>query len=157
MAYKPFDWVAEAILSRLTRRFYLTEEPENNPLALLHTIQPITQVDDLLVAPAIADSGAMDLTGAGTVIAYTVPAGKKAKLIFYRKSSTTGTRNIQVFDGTTPCAICAAGSTENVIQLSPPLPLPEGWVIRSQATSDGADGAITDYFLFLLEDAYGPG
>ncbi len=81
----------EIIWKRLITRFKAYTTIEKEVPELLETVQPVTNVDDLLGEPQCLADAAVDLSGGGTVTLFTVPDGKRWTLKGFYKGATVGT------------------------------------------------------------------
>lgn len=147
-------WTSVEIFARLVRRFNLQAYPisPDETVGLQETIQPVTQVDDLLREGKV-DTEAVDISGAGRVTAFTVPQGKRWKLLWLWKEATTAVTEIRVFDGVVGIIVILSSTTAASKDMGSKV-MEEGWSIDASGTGNGADNARSINIWYEEEDAF---
>jgi hypothetical protein len=145
-------WATVSIFKRLVKRFILQTTPRNplEDIPVIQSIQPITQIDDLLKDVKTAFDGFNLQTGDGT---FTVPAGKRWHVHRYMREETTANSYIWISDGTNIIRLSASGTAREANPLYG-IPMKEGWVIGIEQTSDPGDADRDFGILYEEEDAY---
>lgn len=154
----PPYYTSAVIATRLVKRFQLQEYPisPDETLLLLRTIQPVTQVDELLRKSELIPV-TVDISGAGGnyLVFHTVPAGKRWRLQWIDKDATTGASALRIYmaDGTTAIDVILSGTAHAVVDMGGKV-LDEGWTIRMKETNNGGDTAISMSAWIEESDAY---
>lgn len=150
--WRPAQWVAVPIIKRLVRRFLLSDfQLLKDSLLLIRTIQPVTQVDDLLAEVKLAQ-GTFNLeTGHGDV---EVPSGKRWRILGVKRPSTTGVSSLRAYDGTVEHLLTPDGTTQELWKGGNDFIFPEGWILRLAQTSNAADAAKVMSYWYKEEEAY---
>ena len=158
--WEPYSWINVNYLSRLLTRFTLSAtQYAKDAFVLIRTVQPVTQVDDLLenldlVEEVIAGKASdfSDMTP--------VPTGKRWKVYAMMVERVTGDRTAEklfIMKGTMYMQLYSwtAAATYSTGMLSSPLPVDEGWIFRVYFPAGGtADGTFAVRMLRTEADAY---
>lgn len=129
------------VFARLISRLGLGDYGLPIKASISEQILPVTMVDDLL-GDAKIEVSTQDLTGAGLVVYFTVPAKRRWTLLFIQRASTTGTSQISIKSLVNAVELSDVGTSNEYIYPGRKIQLEEGWLIRMAGTSNGADGAI---------------
>lgn len=157
MASIVFVGKTNIIYPRLRDRLQLSDNPtENNQIILAKTILPITNIDDLLAAAALAEE-TKSLTGAaGTQVPYfTTPTGKRWRIMALYRFATTGNSNLYITDGTSQMRLSVSAVTAAFLGLGKDFYINEGWQVGMLASGNAGDGAIKLQIWYTEEDAFG--
>jgi len=148
-------WINVEILKRLALRFRLRDTPETElPLKLSQLVVLTAQVDDLLQSANVS-SITLDLTGAGIVTFFTVPGGKRWRLLAIRRDQTTGTTAIDIYQGAGKFyRLGSWGTPGEQFLLGKDFILEESWYIAMSGTSNAGDGARGIYIWYIEEDSF---
>lgn len=143
------------VVQRLVDRLKLQGYPvdPNAALQLAHAILPTMDVDRLLHETKLG-SGTGDLTpAAGTFVPiFTVPAGKRWRLVGFWRDTTTGTTKVLVYDGVAAFNASPIQTAEQTYWLGSPLWLEEGWQIGLRTNGNAGDGSRYLNILYEEED-----
>lgn len=145
------------IWQRLYTRFTLEPAPVLGSQAAVSTvIVPVTQVDALLEV-RVAGLATLDLDVAGAILiaGYTVPAGKRARLLYGRKGTTTASTTISatiggvtlILSDAATAGVFLANGAENII-------LDEGDILGVISTDDVGDGARQFMFVVMESESF---
>jgi hypothetical protein len=143
-----YSWVNTSIIERIVTRFTLQDTPIEllKDWILNKTIQPITNIDELLLTTEI-DASVYTDGGVGNKAFVTVPAGERWTVRACHIIRATGDRTISALylnDGTNAAKIktFAAATSEHISDLyTPPLKLAEGWsLVFTVDVGGGNDG-----------------
>lgn len=151
-----YDWINKEIRNRLASRFELAEEPRGRyPFVLLRHVQPITNFDDLLQDETL-DMVTLDLTGAGWVNAWTIPKGKRWRLLALSSPTQTAASGMRLNDGTNTVNLFPTlGQTAGDFKLfGHEYILKEDWLIDVIGSGNAGDGARVYAIWYIEEDAY---
>ena len=142
------------IARRITDRLKLYPGIGSAILAMTPTVQPVSDINELLTDSKISQA-TKDLTAtAGTYVEYfLVPAGKRWKFDRYEKISTTASSQMRIYDREgVYMAIKASGTAAEYDAVT--LTMDEGWSLGLLTTGNGADSAIIFRVLYREEDAF---
>ena len=147
-----------AILSRRLRglsQFFGIKDLELQYFLSQIVVPVVDAGESVPLTPTLA-TASLDLTGAGDVVAFTVPSGKEWKLRWlYRATVTTGYGGTYVSNGTTRLLLHhgGAGASSRFPINTGELPLLAGWVIGVESTGNAGDGAVVVSILYEEGDA----
>lgn len=156
----------EEIWRRLQTRFKARTKTDTDPEdpdhpILIETLQPITNIDELLMEHKVAVVSGVAGTASGWVTFFTVPDGKRWHVKAVHAQRTTGDRTILIFgvddkDGNSiNIESFTAGSVYESGMLPSPLTLDEKAVIKYNFTAAGSsNGTWTGRALIAEEDAF---
>lgn len=139
------------VVKRLTARFKL-QESGNNMLLLEDNIVPVTNVDVLLTKPQLKKN-TFNISAADTTC-YTVPAGKRWRLVYTYYGSSVGTSNLRINDGSQSVVLLNSLQTLNITRFDNSTILDEGWSLILDTTSNGGDTAVRLDIMIEEEDAF---
>ena len=133
---------------KLAIRLGLVDYGLDRDREVVDTIQPVTNVDEL-VARYVIETKLLDLTpGAGVLVAVsTVPTGERWFIKIGYKDATTGTCRLAI----TGINLTAAAAAEQVLICGQEVPVNEGSEIGGISGGNGADGSSRVSFLVRKE------
>jgi hypothetical protein len=171
--WSPITWVrklspastatVQTILSRLVTRFGLADIPDQvNPSALMafvKSIQPVTNVDQLLLVPKVVVPAAFNVTAVGTIIIDTVPTNKRRHYHTLRAQLTTGTFTMQAFqigDGANVALLKFLTSAADIQygNLDKDFIAEAGWQVSVYVDAKTLNGTMTVTLVYDEEDAF---
>lgn len=148
----------ERLWKRLQTRFKARRKTDTDPEdpdhpVLLETVQPITDFDELAKEGKVINSTA-DLSGGGNVTVFTVPDGKRWRILHLRKAATDGTVPLTIVDTSENLTDrIVEGSTGATNFTGNPPTLDEKDIIRASSGAVG-DAAILFTGFVEEEDAF---
>lgn len=148
-----YSWINEPYLTRLIRRFNLSDDPQNpDSLILLKNVQPITNADNLMRELEIVTGTITSGAGAGWSTAYTIPDTDLVELVNYEISRTTGatatTSAIGIADSAGIMSLqghTAAADAKAVF--SQLIPVKKGWDIKFYIATANDGDVFTFHFI----------
>ncbi len=150
-------YVGKVIQDRLWRRFKLSMNlSQPDQYKFQDVIIPVTQLDELMRASKIG-GGVKDISAAGGVLVtyFTVPKGKRWRLVGAYRVTTTGVSRMYIDDGSSAAFYLTAADTASVTVFpGTPLWIEETWTIGMISTNNGADTTITMRIIYEEEDSY---
>jgi len=144
------------VLRRSTAKFKIEPTSALSELALSNLVNLVSDLDDLLRVSTIPDTVNMNLnvSTATHVAGFTVPTGKRWRVLAVHRAATTGTSNTEVYNGAGYIYIGADGTAAQIILLSKDFILDQGGTVGSHGTNNAGDGAVPINTWYLEEDAY---
>jgi len=145
------------ILRRLVNRYGIEPLLTAGGFLLSHVIVPITDADELLQTPGVANA-TTDISAAVVYLPiFVVPKGKRWRLLAIHRAGTTGTSRVRVTPapgllafrmgpGATGESTWFAGTDKHYVE--------EGGDVGMDTTNNGADTAIQCQVWYLEEDAH---
>jgi len=153
----------ENLWNRLSTRFKARREgevDEGYPV-LLDTLQPVTNFDELAKewnAEKVGDFTRLAAAGAGTVIAYTIPDGKRLSIRAFAIVRTAGDGTISAIyvrdTADILCAIQTAGANFQPGLLTQDIIADEGMIIAVEVAAISTDSTWDVRFYYIDEDAF---
>ena len=152
-------FVNETIKNRLVDRFELSEyAKENTPWYMSKVILPVTSMDDLLSTVHFQTTNTDLTAAAGTYVPiFTVPKGKRWKLLGYHKGITIATSRVRMKPNADDAGFAykltpSITAEENQKGLN--TPMEEDGTIGMQTTGNGGDAAVNFEIIYTEEDAF---
>lgn len=131
---------------RLRKRLGIVDIGTAAPRYVAEFVQPVTNVDEVLVEDDIRVVGSVDISGvSGYVPFHEVPVGERWWLVAYQSSLITGSTAVEIHESSSASSSgyaiddVAAGGHNGV--LNTPVPMDEGWSVGMIKTNNGADAS----------------
>jgi hypothetical protein len=145
------------IISRLQLRFNLRTTGDIEDLMMADTIQPVTDMDELLSARVLYLQGNA-ISGTGNITALTVPPGKRYKLLYWAYDRTSGTftftqHGVQIGANGFTLLTWAASSNERGV-FTQPIELEQGDIVQVYIDSFTGAGNLNTRFLLIESNAF---
>lgn len=154
-------WSSVPIIGRLVARFNLDDHAtESDAMLLPRTIQPTTNVDELLAENSIETSGTVDPGATGQFSIYTVPLGRKAVLHVARVAKIGGGGTIvftqlSIYDGVTNMVLLGQAAAIDIQYTLPhAVPMEEGWSVQVNVSAYTAGDDLNGQVLVTEQDAF---
>lgn len=140
------------VWNRLRARLGIVDLGYDVESAVVDTIQPVTNVDELVSDPKIARV-TKSLAGATGlyIVFHTVPVGKRWRLLMLHQAATVGLSEVAVDDGLMIMPISVPGAASKIIQFPERAFLPAGGTVRGKETNNAGDGAVLQWLWYVEE------
>lgn len=141
---------------KIRTRLGLIEKPESGRSFNLSHNAVMTHPLKEIIGTVKSQTASKDISGAGFVTYFTVPAQKHWEVIFVRKEATTGNSQTKITQssGFANLILGDVGTAATYTFYNPYLPLPYNWNWTLKATGNGADNNITVDMWYIEYDLY---
>jgi hypothetical protein len=147
----PIGKVAPNIIQSLKDRFSILSEYYLKKLSIPPFVFLTSSVDEPLIEIKIA-TNTDDISGAtGSTTFFTVPTGKRWKLIGAGQSDTTGSSALGISDGSTIFWLSSSGTT-GIKEPKLSIPMDTGWTVEALNTNNVADNARNAEIIYEESD-----
>ncbi len=140
MPNKGYEWVNTEVMQRLRTRYLLQAYPvDPDALAILRTIQPVTNLDELLKDSKQERSAPVSITANGLFTFFTVPQGKRwtiRAIYLYLSTGTYQFNEIAMLDTIFNFPIYLFSAAASVLYWVPaPFKIDERIALRGQVAN----------------------